>query len=82
MWYTPRRVINAGDITLFQKFLMEEVDEYWSNCQATRTSMLQVVQDYELQFRGEENSATLAGAHVNVLQTRWSHRCSRLSKVT
>lgn len=58
---------NAGDVGIFQKFLMSEVDTIHCKHHDTRTSFLSTAQEYMQQYQGPDNMASLMEAHVQVL---------------
>jgi hypothetical protein len=59
---------NAGDMHLFQHFLMGEVNKRVDKHQLERTSVLEDVRAYEAKFRGLEQMGALKESHVAVLQ--------------
>ena len=57
----------SGDLTVFQNFLMEEVNKCWSKHQQARTPMLLEASEYARAHAGSENMAALKEEHVDVL---------------
>jgi hypothetical protein len=57
----------TGDITLFQKFLMDDVEVSWGKAQNDRTSMLSLVQEYQALVGGPDNIMALKEMHTKVL---------------
>ena len=57
----------SGDLTVFQHFLMEQVNQCWIKHQHARTPMLLDASEYASARTGSENMAALKEEHVDVL---------------
>jgi hypothetical protein len=57
----------SGDMSVFQRFLMNEVEVSWNTAQTDRTSMLSMVQEHQALVGGPDNIIALKEMHSNVL---------------
>jgi hypothetical protein len=57
----------SGDLSLFQTFLMDQVNECWSKHQHERTPMMKEAVEYMQAYQGSNNMAALKQEHVDVL---------------
>lgn len=57
----------SGDLSVYQMFLMEEVNKCWGKHQHARTPMLSEAVEYMRVYQGSDNMAALKQEHVDVL---------------